>query len=169
MKTLLFVFTSILTTQVAIAQIEQYTKDDILACLEIALEQPIIQKALQRDMNYQDEFNLILQDNLIRFNPLRNLIQQIDQTDISTLNNRLYLNRSEVNRNRREWAADNQRRNIVFTIIYNEVTDAFEFRLNAQKDIAVRKSIQYFGSLIFERFDEYWEITLDRLALAQQP
>ncbi|MFK7937302.1 MAG: hypothetical protein AB8G22_27560 [Saprospiraceae bacterium] len=169
MKKILFLLLTVSLTKVASAQIEQYTKDDILDCLELILEHPIVEDALQRDMDYQDEFDLRLRDEYVRFNPVRKLLQDIDQIDISDLNDRLYLTRQEINRNRRDWTSDNQRRNLSFLVRYDDVTDAFSFMISAERKIDERQRVIYNGSFFLERFNEDWEITADKVAKSQQP
>lgn len=166
-KLWLFVLTFTILSSLS-AQIGEYTKDDILTCLEIVLAHPIMQDALQRDINHQDEFTITIRDDYVRSNPLRVLLQKIDQMDISRLNNQLYLNRTEINRGWRERTDDPERRNINCILHYDKIDDVFEFQISTERLLKPRYTIRYLGSLTFARFGEEWEVTVDRLNKIQQ-
>ena len=166
-KILTFVLT-LCALQIATAQIENYDKEDILECLELILEHPTVQDAMQRDGDYQNEFSFSLRDPYVRFNPVRKILQDIDQMDIGNLDYRLFLDRSALNPNRREWDEDGQRRRMSINVQYDEVTDAFEMRFNTERIVEPNNIITYFGSFVLEKYDDVWEITSDNISKDQR-
>lgn len=150
----IFIMSNLLT-----AQVENYDKEDIVACLNLLIEHPDLQEAFERDINYQNEFDLTLRDNIIRYNPLRKLLQQVDDIDISRIDDRLYLEReNKLRYNNNNVAQEEQRRQLTFTFQYDEVEDAFIVLTHTERQTQPRRIIFYSGNFKLIKQDEEWEI-----------
>ncbi|MFK7937303.1 MAG: hypothetical protein AB8G22_27565 [Saprospiraceae bacterium] len=174
MKKIWLLVLPLIIPNLLIAQIEQYSKKDLLRCVALIIEQPRLQSAFEKDFNYQNDFNVTLREKrinsnrIVQYQPMQLLLEQIDQTDLNTIDNRFYLIRERTNLrdpNEEHWTADNQRRNIGFTFEYDEDIDVFKIRIGLQKLVNPNRSIGYSGHFQFKLDNGNWKIISDKLLI----